>query len=126
MNWCRPHNRFHSEPTCPACERRVVVEAGRLPYRVTNPHPKTRCRLCWNLIANDARGNPVCRCASEGGGFGGLPGGAAYLTAEIVRRAIDELRGLPPEALRPLPRRDVSPFTVVENPAVPEGQIWFG
>ena len=55
MKYCKPHNFFHAEDICPHCADRVVGEAGRLPYRVTDPQIHPRCHRCWNL-------SPVCRC----------------------------------------------------------------
>lgn len=65
MKWCKPHNRFHSEATCPKCEDRVVKEAGRLPLRVTEPQEHPRCHRCWNLIARDREGNRICKCDGD-------------------------------------------------------------
>ena len=61
MKFCKPHNRNFSDDrvVCPKCETRVVEEASRLPYRVTNPQAHDRCHDCWNLL-------PVCRCDLSG------------------------------------------------------------
>lgn len=67
MRYCRSHNRFYPErlTSCPKCETRVVEEAGRLPYRVTNPQEHERHldpetgKGCGNLL-------PVCKCDRSG------------------------------------------------------------
>lgn len=82
-DWCRAHNYFHAPGECPRCATRVIEAAGRLPYRVTHPHPRTRCHRCWNLVAVDARGTPVCKCRSDLTGPGGtLPGADRALSLE--------------------------------------------